>query len=206
MTAITPQFPKKPCEGSYKPSQGCGVAPSKSKAVPTAPERQPLSLRISVTDRCQLRCVHCMPPEGVAKLSHEDILTFEEILSFVRVAAFGAVHAGIMVALFALTDTLGRARHGGGVAVVLTLVLGNALIILLEGLTVSVQVLRLEYYEFFTRFFRGGGDAYKPLMLRGADDQGARHGPETAKSRPPRAGGVDRPPDRPARPLRVGAG
>ncbi len=52
----------------------------------TAPQRQPLSLRISVTDRCQLRCVHCMPPEGVAKLSHEDILTFEEILHFVRVA------------------------------------------------------------------------------------------------------------------------
>ena len=52
----------------------------------TAPQRQPLSLRISVTDRCQLRCVHCMPPEGVAKLSHEDILTFEEILYFVRVA------------------------------------------------------------------------------------------------------------------------
>ena len=52
----------------------------------TAPRRQPLSLRLSVTDRCQLRCVHCMPPEGVAKLPHEDILTFEEILHFVRVA------------------------------------------------------------------------------------------------------------------------
>ncbi len=52
----------------------------------TAPQRQPLSLRISVTDRCQLRCVHCMPPEGVAKLPHEEILTFEEILYFVRVA------------------------------------------------------------------------------------------------------------------------
>jgi cyclic pyranopterin phosphate synthase len=52
----------------------------------TAPQRQPLSLRISVTDRCQLRCVHCMPPEGVAKLPHEDILTFEEILYFVRIA------------------------------------------------------------------------------------------------------------------------
>jgi len=52
----------------------------------SAPQRRPLSLRISVTDRCQLRCVHCMPPEGVAKLRHEDILTFEEILCFVRVA------------------------------------------------------------------------------------------------------------------------
>jgi len=85
MTAKTPQFPNEPCEGSHKPSQGCRVAPRKAETILTGPQRQPLSLRISVTDRCQLRCVHCMPPEGVAKLSHEDILTFEEILYFVRV-------------------------------------------------------------------------------------------------------------------------
>ena len=111
---------------------------------------------------------------------------FTSTLSFVRVAAFAAVHAGIMVALFALTDTIGRMAHGGVMAAV-TLVLGNVLIILLEGLTVSVQVLRLEYYEFFTRFFRGGGEAYRPLMLRPAVEKGASHGPET-KSRPRRGG------------------
>jgi V/A-type H+-transporting ATPase subunit I len=115
---------------------------------------------------------------------------FTSTLSFVRVAAFAAVHAGILIALFALTDTLGRMRHGGNVAVVLTLVIGNALIILLEGLTVSVQVLRLEYYEFFTRFFRGGGEAYRPLMLRAAApnaEKGGHHGGETKGG--PRGGG-----------------
>ncbi len=49
-------------------------------------QQQPVSLRISVTDRCQLRCLYCMPSEGVPKLNHEDILSFEEILRFVRVA------------------------------------------------------------------------------------------------------------------------
>ncbi len=44
-------------------------------------------LRVSVTDRCNLRCVYCMPPQGVAKLSHEEILTLEEIARIVRVAA-----------------------------------------------------------------------------------------------------------------------
>lgn len=44
-------------------------------------------LRISVTDRCNLRCVYCMPAEGVEFVSHEDILTYEEIALFVRVAA-----------------------------------------------------------------------------------------------------------------------
>ena len=49
---------------------------------------------------------------------------------------------------------------------VVFLVAGNVAIILLEGLTVSVQALRLEYYEFFGKFFRGGGEPYRPLMLR----------------------------------------
>ncbi len=44
-------------------------------------------LRISITDRCNLRCVYCMPPEGVAALSHDAILSYEEIVRVVRVAA-----------------------------------------------------------------------------------------------------------------------
>ena len=48
-------------------------------------------LRISVTDRCNLRCTYCMPEGGVPMLKHEDILTFDEIVEFTRVAA----HMGI---------------------------------------------------------------------------------------------------------------
>ncbi len=44
-------------------------------------------LRVSVTDRCNLRCVYCMPPEGVAWQPHENIMHFEEIEKVVRVAA-----------------------------------------------------------------------------------------------------------------------
>lgn len=44
-------------------------------------------LRISLTDRCNLRCVYCMPPEGFPHLAHDEILTFEEITRFVRVMA-----------------------------------------------------------------------------------------------------------------------
>ena len=44
-------------------------------------------LRISVTDRCNLRCVYCMPEEGVVLMPHQDILTYEEIYTVVRVAA-----------------------------------------------------------------------------------------------------------------------
>ena len=51
----------------------------------TAAPSRTLSLRISVTDKCQLRCVYCMPPEGIDLLPHEDVLRFEEIVRFVRV-------------------------------------------------------------------------------------------------------------------------
>ncbi len=44
-------------------------------------------LRVSVTDRCNLRCVYCMPPGGVEFVAHQDILSYEEIALFVRVAA-----------------------------------------------------------------------------------------------------------------------
>jgi GTP 3',8-cyclase len=44
-------------------------------------------LRISVTDRCNLRCIYCMPEEGVTLMSHRDILTYEEIYNVAKVAA-----------------------------------------------------------------------------------------------------------------------
>jgi cyclic pyranopterin phosphate synthase len=44
-------------------------------------------LRVSVTDRCNLRCVYCMPVEGIPMLSHSDILSYEEIIAVVRAAA-----------------------------------------------------------------------------------------------------------------------
>lgn len=43
-------------------------------------------LRISITDRCNLRCVYCMPSEGIKLLNHQEILRFEEIIEFAKVA------------------------------------------------------------------------------------------------------------------------
>jgi hypothetical protein len=121
--------------------------------------------------------------------------SFTNTLSFVRIAAFAAVHASIFFALFAIADTVAQVRFGGPLSV-LTIVAGNAVIILLEGLTISVQVLRLEYYEFFTRFFRGGGDPYRPLSL-GSQAKGSRHAEPTRSHRGshdrPRPGGAGPP-------------
>jgi len=44
-------------------------------------------LRISITDRCNLRCVYCMGEEGIEQLKHENILSYEDILKVVRAGA-----------------------------------------------------------------------------------------------------------------------
>ncbi len=49
-------------------------------------------LRISVTDRCNLRCTYCMPEEGIRLLHHNDILTYDEIRDFTKIAVAGGVN------------------------------------------------------------------------------------------------------------------
>ena len=78
-------------------------------------------------------------------------------VSFIRIAAFGLVHAGLAMAIFSLADSV------NGVGSVLIIIFGNIFIIMLEGLIVSIQSVRLEFYEFFSRFFKEGPVGYKPL-------------------------------------------
>ncbi len=78
-------------------------------------------------------------------------------MSFLRVGAFVLVHAGMMTVVFTLAEMT------SGAAYVLIVVLGNGLVMCLEGLLVGIQVLRLEFYEMFSRFFDGGGRAYEPV-------------------------------------------
>ncbi len=94
-------------------------------------------------------------------------------VSFVRVAAFALTHAGLFVAVFSLADTI-RAGQGQGPWYWLTLVVGNMVIIVLEGLVVSIQTVRLEYYEFFGKFFQGGGEPFKPIFGPGEGENDSR--------------------------------
>jgi len=79
-------------------------------------------------------------------------------LSFVRIGAFALAHAGLAAAVNALCTGIGTRWLA-----LLGLVLGNALIIVIEGLVVGIQTTRLVLFEFFIRFLRGDGRALKPL-------------------------------------------
>ena len=81
-------------------------------------------------------------------------------LSFLRVAAFSLNHVALAVAVFTLASMMDTTGHW------ITVVLGNLFIIVVEGAIVTIQVLRLEYYELFSRFFSGDGRHFKPLRYR----------------------------------------
>jgi len=80
-------------------------------------------------------------------------------LSFVRVGAFALAHAGLAAAINALCAGIGTRWLA-----ILGLALGNALLIVIEGLVVGIQTTRLVLFEFFIRFLRGDGRALKPLQ------------------------------------------
>jgi V/A-type H+-transporting ATPase subunit I len=87
------------------------------------------------------------------------ISQFSNTLSFMRVAAFSLNHVALALAVFTIANGLETAGHA------VAIVLGNSVIIVLEGGIVAIQALRLMYYEGFSRFFSGDGRAFVPLRL-----------------------------------------
>ncbi len=82
-------------------------------------------------------------------------------LSFMRVAGLGIAHVSLLVAFFSIAD-----MAGGGFWSIIILIFGNILVIGLEGLSAGIQSLRLNYYEFFSKYFFGSGKVYSPVSLR----------------------------------------
>jgi V/A-type H+/Na+-transporting ATPase subunit I len=85
-------------------------------------------------------------------------------LSFLRVAAFSLNHAALSLAVLTLAGMMGTTGH------IITVILGNVFVLVLEGGIVAIQVMRLQYYEGFSRYFSGDGHEFAPLRLkRGAE-------------------------------------
>ena len=82
---------------------------------------------------------------------------FTNTISFLRIGAFAIVHVGMMMVVAILTP------EGVSFGSIFVQVIGNAVVMVLEGLIVGIQVLRLEYYEMFSRYFTGRGKAFISL-------------------------------------------
>lgn len=102
--------------------------------------------------------------QSFINLIREYIDTLTNTISFLRVGAFALAHAALFMAVFSIARMVSE-THGESFFYWITIILGNIVIIVLEGIVVSIQTLRLEYFEFFKRFFKGGGLAYTPYKL-----------------------------------------
>jgi V/A-type H+-transporting ATPase subunit I len=85
-------------------------------------------------------------------------------MSFLRVGAFVLVHAGMMMVVFTIAEMFGTVGY------TVTLVVGNLFVVCLEALLAGIQVLRLEFYELFSRFFAGSGRKFTPIAVERADN------------------------------------
>lgn len=96
----------------------------------------------------------------------ETLLTYlSNTMSFMRVGAFVLIHAGMMLAVFTLAGLFGPVGY------TVTVVLGNLLVMAMEALLVAIQVMRLEFYEMFSRYYVGEGRPFEPLQPQTAEKE-----------------------------------
>ena len=96
--------------------------------------------------------------EAVVELLETLISYMSNSISFIRVGAFGLAHAVLGFIIATLSEMAGPAY----LAVMLV---GNGIVVVLEGMIVAIQVIRLQYYEFFSKFFNETGREFKPFSF-----------------------------------------
>jgi V/A-type H+/Na+-transporting ATPase subunit I len=85
-------------------------------------------------------------------------------VSFVRIAAYSIAHAAVLKAAIGIAHDMGSDTTGLILGIVV-IIIGNAIAIGLEGIVATVQAIRLEYYEFFGKFFSGVGRPFAPFRI-----------------------------------------
>ncbi len=108
-------------------------------------------------------------PEGFFLISAVSLFNllveyFSNVISFVRLAAFALTHEALFSA-FWIMALMVLPAPGGGLWASIIFLFGQFILVGLEGLVVFIQDLRLTYYEYFTKFFEGGGHRFKPLKF-----------------------------------------
>ncbi len=111
--------------------------------------------------------IHSLPEyvvETVMEIVEIFLGLFANTISFIRVGAFALSHAGLSIVTYTLAGMADPALKSAGA--ILIIVVGNIFIIGFEGLICGIQSMRLEYYEFFNKFFRGDGVVFSPFTLK----------------------------------------
>ena len=95
------------------------------------------------------------------------MLTFiANTMSFLRVGGFVLSHAGMMLVVYTLAEMVNGGEISLSIPCLLVLVFGNIFVMVLEGMIVGIQVLRLEFYEMFSRYYEGKGKPFLSIKER----------------------------------------
>jgi V/A-type H+-transporting ATPase subunit I len=106
--------------------------------------------------------------QGFMELYEVVLTLLSNTLSYIRIGAFAIAHGVLTTVIFLMAGLVGPEF---GVAYWIIIALGTVVIVLYEGLIVGIQAMRLSYYEFFSKFFTGGGMRFEPLTLKPAEEQ-----------------------------------
>lgn len=121
--------------------------------------KEPLTRRLEKKNREMTGSKGMFLVQGFFELFEILLSYFSNTLSFVRIGAFALSHAAMMQVVLSLAG----AESGGSINW-LVVILGNIFVCGMEGLIVGIQVLRLEYYELFSRFYKGTGREFIPFL------------------------------------------
>ena len=120
---------------------------------------EPLALLLRLERRHEEASVGMMILEGFFELFEAVLGWLSNSLSFLRVGTYAVIHAIMMMIVYQLS-----AKSGGGYSI-FGLVIGNAVVMVIEAALVCIQSLRLEFYELFSRFYTGRGTPYQPVVI-----------------------------------------
>ncbi|MDL2230005.1 V-type ATP synthase subunit I, partial [Treponema sp. OttesenSCG-928-L16] len=110
--------------------------------------------------------------EGFVEILETASTYVSNTVSFLRVGAFALSHAVLSFIVFTMIEMV-SGIPGGSVFSLIVAVIGNGIIIVLEGMIVAIQVVRLQYYEFFSKFFTETGVEFNPFRFRKNMDEEA---------------------------------
>jgi V/A-type H+-transporting ATPase subunit I len=108
--------------------------------------------------------------EGLVEVLETASTYVSNTVSVLRVGAFALSHAVLSFIIFTLTEMVVELPVGPILALII-MIAGNVLIIVLEGMIVAIQVVRLQYYEFFSKFFTETGVEFNPFRFRKGESQ-----------------------------------
>ncbi|MBR6107151.1 MAG: ATPase [Oscillospiraceae bacterium] len=98
-------------------------------------------------------------------------------ISFIRVGGFVFSHAGLMAVVMTIADMI-----GGDHKSIITVIIGNIIVMGFEGLIVGIQVMRLEFYEIFSRCYDGDGKPFTPISVSFDDLSENKQSEQTANA------------------------